>query len=157
MNTVTLQFCSFGSLMGRVIEWFTQGDVGHVDVVLPDGTLLGAQDEAGLGGKPSGVQIRPPNYGGMTHIVRVEIPCNDAAAGLAFARAQIGKPYDVTAIEAFVADRDWRNPAAWFCSELAAATLEQAGAFPHPLASPANRITPAALLLVCSALAPVEG
>ncbi|MDR3439891.1 hypothetical protein [Telmatospirillum sp.] len=157
---ITLQFCSFDSFWGKAIPWFTQGDVGHVDAVLPDGSLLGAQHEAGLGGPdvPAGVQIRPANYGdtsGMTGRIRVPLPATDGQADTfwSFLQAQIGKPYDVTAIEAFIAGRNWHDPDAWFCSELIAAALEHAGVFPYPLSSPANRVTPASLLLVCSALA----
>ena len=69
---------------------------------------------------------------------------------------QIGKPYDTTAIAAFVTGRNWRDPGSWFCSELACAALERAGIFPGELVSPANKVTPAALLLVCSAFVAVE-
>ena len=156
--SVTLQFCGFGSLAARVIERFTDplGETGHVDIVMPDGSLLGAQNESNLGGKPSGVQIRPASYvadSGGNNIVRVTIPTNpDTEQKIYdFAISQIGKPYDLTAIAAFVAGRDWRNPDSWFCSELAASSLEQGGVFPFPLFAPANKITPAGLLLTVSA------
>lgn len=159
MERITLQFCSFDSTMGALIEWFTQGLVGHVDVVMPDGQLLGAQHEAGLGGKPSGVQIRPGNYGdtsGMRHRLRATFAVTDdqAAAFYAFLQEQVGKPYDVTAIEAFAAGRDWRNTDAWFCSELATAALEVAGVI-RTLIAPANKVTPEGLMLTCSALVPI--
>jgi hypothetical protein len=157
MTEITVQFCAFDSLMGTAIRWFTQGAVGHVDAVLPTGELLGAQDADGLGGRPSGVQIRPPDYGGMRFKMRATFQVTDAHAHAFydFLQAQVGKPYDVTAIEAFIAGRDWHDDKAWFCSELQAAALERAGVFPQPLVSPANKITPAALMLVCSALVKV--
>lgn len=157
-DVITLQFCSFPSFIGQAIDWFTAGDVGHVDVVLPDGGLMGAQREDGLGGQPTGVQIRPPNYGGMQHVRRVSMPEGDGAKlGLAnnFLQAQLGKPYDTLAIVGFVVGRDWRDGGAWFCSELAARFAELAGAFPHQLCAPANKITPQELLLVCSAFGEV--
>jgi hypothetical protein len=154
---ITLQFCAFDSLMGQAIEWFTQGNVGHVDAVLPDGSLLGAQNMDGLGDQPAGVQIRPADYGNMTNKIRVRLSATDGQADTfwSFLTAQIGKPYDISAIEAFVVGRDWHDADSWFCSELIAAALEHAGIFPAELASPANKITPAALLLVCSAFVPV--
>ena len=156
---VALQFCGFTSAIANAIEWFSQGHEGHVDAVLHDGSLLGAQHEAGLGGKPAGVQIRPADYGdhcGMTDRVRVTLPATpeQEAAWDDFLMEQVGKPYDITAIEAFVVGRDWHNPQAWFCSELQAAALEAAGII-RPLASPVNKITPMGLLLACSAIAPV--
>lgn len=158
---ITLQFCSFNSLIGQAIEWFTQGTVGHVDAVLPDGSLLGAQYQDDLGGQPSGVQIRSAGYGDLQGPLRVSLAATDAQADTfwSFLTAQLGKPYDITAILAFVRGRNWRRADAWFCSELIAAGLEHTGIFPAPLAAPANKITPAGLLLVCSAfsqIAPVR-
>ena len=152
-----LQFCAFPSLAGRLIALFTEGSVGHVDAVLPGGSLLGAQNEAGLGGQPSGVQVRPMGYGGMHNIRRITLSVSPATddAFLAFLMKQLGKPYDMTAIEAFVVERDWREPDSWICSELQAAALEAASVFANPLAAPANKITPQELFLLCSAFGPV--
>ena len=48
---------------------------------------------------------------------------NDEAAAFAFARSQVGKPYDWAGVFGCLAhDRDWQQDDAWFCSELAAAT-----------------------------------
>ncbi len=69
----------------------------------------------------------------------------------AYLNAQIGKPYDKTAITAFVFNRDWREEDAWYCSELQAAALEDAG-LSHPLYLPASKVTPVSLALVMSAL-----
>lgn len=155
---VTLQFCAFKGPIPTAIEWFTQGTVGHVDIVMPDGGLLGAQQMAGLGGKPAGVQIRPQGYGGMLNPVRYSLPATPFQEDdfYGFARAQVGKPYDVEAIVAFVVGRNWRDPSAWFCSELAAAALEHAGII-HTLAAPMNKVTPEGLMLVASALATAAG
>ena len=160
METVTLQFCSFDSLAGELIDWFTQGSVGHVDAVMSDGSLLGAQHEAGLGGMPAGVQIRPANYGGnsgMRHRMRASLMVTDdeAEAFYSFLRQQVGKPYDTTAILAFAVGRDWRERDSWFCSELQAAALEEAGIV-RRLVAPSQKITPAALMLTCSALTDIE-
>jgi hypothetical protein len=63
---------------------------------------------------------------------------------LGFARTQIGKPYDWTAILALLMDRDWRDSGAWFCSELVVAALEAVGFWPRPWAFPyrPNEIDP---------------
>ncbi len=156
---ITLRFVSShkSSLMGRAIDWFTQGRVGHVDAVLPDGSLLGSQATE-YGEIPAGVQIRPANYWDFDRVYLVRIPVSEAqlAGWNGFMQRQIEKPYDYAAIAAFPVQRDWRNDDAWFCSELQAAALEEIGFWPYPLAAPVNKITPQALLLLCSASGVVE-
>lgn len=62
-----------------------------------------------------------------------------------FLRAQVGKPYDHSAIWGFASGRDWREDDSWICSELQAAALEHAGIVPNQLYLAANKITPVAL------------
>lgn len=61
-----------------------------------------------------------------------------------FCRSQVGKPYDWKAVLGIGLHRDWRDDAAWFCSELVAAALEYAGI--EPVAKDASRVTPDDLL-----------
>lgn len=148
---ITLLFCSFPSPVGKAIRWFTQGTVGHVDLMLPSGRLLGAQYASGMGA-PSGVQIRPPRYGGMTNVTLVHLPPRlDDDEIYRFATEQIGKPYDLTAIWGFVAGRDWRDPRGWYCSELIAAALEDAQIIPR-IETPISKITPQMLFFALSIL-----
>lgn len=161
MAEIALEFCAFKSFFGRLIDFGTQGEVGHVDAVLPSGELLGAQHESGLGGAPSGVQIRPARYQmtcGGYNVLRVTIAASTKTerAFYDFLRAQIGKPYDLKMIFGFAAGRDWRDPGAWICSELQAAACEAAKIFPHPLRVWKDRVTPQELLLLASALGRVE-
>jgi hypothetical protein len=153
---ITLQFIGAADLGSEMIEWFSAGVVSHVDAVMPDGSLLGARSDE-VGGKPAGVQIRPANYEPFARVVRVVLPCPEAMADEFYRliQAEIGKPYDSDAIAAFVFGRNWRDPQAWFCSELQGAMLECCGYFATPLATPANKLTPAGLLLACSARVPV--
>ena len=72
-----------------------------------------------------------------------------------FLKAQLGKPYDTLAIEAFAFNRDWRSPDAWFCDELVAAGLEQAEVV-GKLAPSVYRLDVRDLYLVVSAIAPVN-
>jgi len=168
MTTITLQFCSFTSLMGRIIDWGTQGDVGHVDIVLPDwhpraGDLLGAQHQDGLGGQPSGVQIRPVNYGdscGMENRKRVSLPTSGICqlAAYEWALSMIGTPYDTKAIEGIAVGEDWSQPGHLICSGTATGMLTQPNPsfIGHSLTRPWRIVTPAQLLLICNAFAPVE-
>ena len=169
MPELVFQYCGFDSTVSGIIARGTQGDfeidgkhvvIGHVDIVVPEG-LLGAQHEA-LGGQPSGVWVRPADYlqtcGGINP-VRVTIDCTqgqyDSAIG--FAREQIGKPYDLTALaENFVLGRDWRNPDAWFCSELSIEAANHGGIFKFPLIAKCNHVSPALGFAVMSTCGMVE-
>ena len=147
---ITLQFAAMSDPGSEAIKLFSRGWPSHVDTVLRDG-LLGARSDA-LAGVPPGVQIRPPGYEAFERTLTVKLPSTPQieAAFRAFLDAQIGKPYDKLAIAAFAVERDWREPGAWFCSELVAAALEASGWFPALLANPANEITPRDLLLAVS-------
>jgi hypothetical protein len=132
----------------------------HVEVVLPDGSLLGAH-------AVGGVQIRPAGYDKdtTTHELIVLIsfkmdmtaaqePAYDSAAIYEkkfydFLHAQIGKPYDFTGVAGLAVGRNWREDDSWFCSELVARALEEAGFFEH-LTSSANHVSPRDVLLMLS-------
>lgn len=148
--TIRLQFSRQAGIASAAIAWFSQSNFSHVDAVLPSGRLLGARHDK-VGGKPSGVEIRPTGYAKFALAVQFVIPTTDEQANkfYHFLFDQIGKPYDSSAIWGFVTGRNWRAQDSWFCSELIAAALEHAGIFP-PLYFAANKITPNALALVVS-------
>jgi|HubBroStandDraft_2_1064218.scaffolds.fasta_scaffold50385_6 hypothetical protein len=156
MNSIVLQFVGAADLGGEFIQWFDHGPFAHVDSVLPDGTLLGARSDV-WAGVPAGVQIRPADYMSFKNPVRAVLDAPDqiVKAYYDFLFDQVGKPYDMTGIVGFAVNRDWRNPAAWFCSELAAAGLEISGFLQYPLIQPANKIAPDDLALLCSAFCPM--
>lgn len=152
MTAVTLRFVTADDLVSRAIR---AGEYGywatHVEALMPDGTYLGAHYSGG-------VQARPRTYDAATFTRQafVPLPCDPAQAVrfTNFLEAQLGKPYDLEAIAALVAGRDWRRADAWFCSELQAAALEQAGII-RPIAAEVAKITPRDLLMIVSALVPV--
>jgi hypothetical protein len=145
---ITLRFVNGKSFVTAAIQRAEYGFwASHVEALMPDGTLLGAHIDGG-------VQARPRDYdkGQFTREVFVDI---EAAPDVcdrfhAFLREQLGKPYDTTAIFAFVAARDWQEKDSWFCSELQAAALVACGWFVTPLATEFNHITPRDLLLIVS-------
>lgn len=145
---IRLRFVSGNDFVSAAIR---AGEYGfwssHVEAVMPDGMLLGAHADGG-------VQERAPGYdrAWLTRQLIVPLPSvppqDDAFH--AFLRAQRGKPYDMTAIAALIAERDWQEPDSWFCSELIAAGLMACGWFASSLAATANKITPRDLLLIVS-------
>jgi hypothetical protein len=145
---ITLRFVTGDSMVSAAIRRAEYGFwASHVEALMPDGTLLGAHIDGG-------VQARARDYdkGQFTRELFADI---DAAPDVcdrfqAFLRSQLGKPYDKTAILAFVAARDWQEKDSWFCSELQAAALVACGWFASPLATEFNHITPRDLLLIVS-------
>lgn len=150
---LSVQLVAGSGLSSEAIEWFEGYPAySHVDIVLPDGSLLGAREDA-IGGQPPGVRVRPPEYEKWEHRLLLTIGASQAEEDgfYGFARAQLGKPYDKLAILAFLVDRNWRDEDAWFCSELVAASLENATLI-RPLITPANKLTPGCLATVLSAI-----
>lgn len=64
----------------------------------------------------------------------------DVDGARAWLNAQVGKPYDWTALLSWVVRRDWQEDDAWFCSELVEACRSRFG---RPVfREQASRITP---------------
>lgn len=134
---ITLQFATSAGFGSKVIRWFTYSDFSHVDVVLPDGTLLGARANGG-------VKIRPAGYEKFIKTARfvADVPADVEAKIYAFLHAQVGKPYDKTGIVNLVFQkRNWHDDDSWFCSELVAAAFEAAG-WPLVVVPDPERVTP---------------
>lgn len=149
---IYLQFVRQAALTSDLIAWLSQGHVSHVDCVLPNGNLLGSRSDR-VGGKPVGVQIRPPDYEKfiLKEVLTVPAKPKQERDFYTFLDAQLGKPYDHAAIWGFVTGRNWRDDDSWICSELQAAGLEAAGIVP-PLYLAANKISPGSLALAVSAI-----
>jgi hypothetical protein len=126
---ITLQFSSQRGFVPWAIRWGTWCDISHVDLVLPDGSLLGARSDT----VNPGVQIRQGDYGNFTRIIQCDYDFTPAQTDLyiGWCRSQIGKPYDKRGIASYITHkrriRDWRDESAWYCSELQARASEVAG------------------------------
>ena len=163
---IRIRFVTGNDLISNAIRAYEHdGWATHVEAVMPDGSLLGAHLDGG-------VMARAVDYdkGTRTRELIVELCEDDSHCALtgnvpqeiaripdrfhAFLRAQVGKPYDMTAIMGLALNRDWREPESWFCSELQAAALEACGYLPK-LAAADNHISPRDLLLVLSGRVPI--
>jgi hypothetical protein len=164
---ITLQYSRSTELVSLLIAKACRSDFSHVDLVLPDGTLLGASDSPKapyLEGNPCGVAIRPPDYQPFAIRRQAHLKCSPEVEKnfLTAAKLQLGEPFDNTAMHAVFSSRpdtgrDWRDPDAWFCSELFAWCLEQARFFDWELAISKDRVTPPDLILITNfALANVD-
>jgi hypothetical protein len=159
MDTVTLQFSTTDAWQSALIRRVCHSPFSHVDLVLPDGNMLGASDSPDapvVSGNSHGVAIRPSNYQEFATRRRMIIETAKADAITAAAVLQLGKPFDGDALYAFLGsadpltfDRDWRDPGKWFCAELVAAAFETGGHWlPEPLVWPLTRVSPTDLLLM---------
>jgi len=89
--------------------------------VLPDG-YLGAHIDGG-------VLLRPFDYDKkcqFTFLGTNALTQEQEQKYEAYARSQIGEPYDLTAIFGDALHRDWRSTNGWFCSDLMQMCSEQA-------------------------------
>jgi hypothetical protein len=155
---ITLQYSRSTELVSLLIAKACRSEFSHVDLVLPDGTLLGASDSPKapyLQGNPDGVAIRPPDYQPFATRRQAHLRCSPEVEEnfLAVAKSQLGEPFDNTAMHAVFSSRpntgrDWRDADAWFCSELFAWCLEASGFFGWELAISKDRVTPPDLILI---------
>lgn len=146
---IVIRFVQYHDLMGLAISAASYGHwATHVDTVMPSGEWVGAHV---LGG----VQARPPDYDRGTRLQQrfVALPCDEwtAARFYQFIESQVGRPYDISAIAAFVAYRDWSQDDKWFCSELPAKGLMVCSLL-APVAAKLSKITPRDLLLILSGI-----
>jgi hypothetical protein len=145
------------NLPSRAIEYVSFGPYSHAGFwSVPDWTKPGYvydSREDCIGGASPGVQYRDADYLNIYPrftMFEFDTTFEQEARLVYFLREQQDLPYDKPAIFGFAADRDWRDPNSWFCSELVAAALEYANIVPR-LHAPANKITPVALGLAMSA------
>lgn len=126
---------------GWVVRTFTWSDFSHVGFKLDDGRILDSTPELG-------VSFRVDCDDDTTEYYAVCAPSQVIARAVAWAEAQVGKPYDWSAIWGFVCRRDsWQCDDRWFCSELVEKSFDNAG---FPILrdrGQVDRITPRDLLL----------
>lgn len=146
-----IQFSSSTAFTSQIIRRLCHSPFSHVDIILANG-LLGVSGPDTSLGDLGGVRIRPDPAWPYRIKRTLTLTTPVAERIVEIAQEQINKPFDNGALYDFLSDkpgdRDWRAADAWFCSELVAYALEQAGFFPYTLVSCKNRITPADLLLI---------
>lgn len=109
-----------------LVRKMSHSPFSHVDLMLPDGNLLGASDSPDapiIRGNPRGVAVRPPDYQHFGYRRRMILRTNRADAVTAAVMSQLGKPFDNSGIRNFLSDkfpgvRDWTDTGQWWCSEL---------------------------------------
>ena len=163
MVTIPIRFVTCHDAISWTIRGAEMGFwASHAEVIMPDGTYLGAHADGGVEARPAGYDA---TYKPLELIVHVPATEDQAAACYAFLTSELGKPYDLGAIAdlalgavrpiAGESQEDWRDPAAWFCSELVMAALDHAGLFPNGLPVTPRHITPRDLEFALCGLAKI--
>jgi hypothetical protein len=147
---------------GLAICALTHSPFSHLDLVLEDGSLLGASDNPEapvIRGNPRGVAIRPYDY--QRFAIRQDAVINTTLETKVkftdFCTAQIGRPFDTSALKLGIflstefANRDWRDDKQWYCAELMGRAAEVSCLLGYFYPGIKNRMTAADLLIWLSA------
>jgi hypothetical protein len=128
MASVTLQFSRpdlekekwSQRIVSEGIMKETRSEICHVDIVTPEGTLIGAHIE-------DGIRERQPDYQAWGLRIRVTIPATEeqAAKLYAYARSMIGTPYDSKDILGIaLGDARLHDSAKMICSGFASEAID---------------------------------
>lgn len=116
---IRFQFVLGASFSSRLISWWGSSYNGfsHVDSVLSNGDLIGARSDK-VGGKPPGVQVRPPNYEKWKRrvVVEIQVAAWQEKAWEKWLKGQVNKPYDKAAILGFILGIPLHDRGHWDCS-----------------------------------------
>jgi hypothetical protein len=133
-----------------LIRTDTLSQVSHAEVVLRDGTIVGAYGD--------GVQHRPGDYDtGSTAQMFVDIPHPDVDAWETFLLGKVGTPYDYAAIAGFALHADMHTPGHTICSALVADALRHVGIVSKKQFKPDHMTSPSDLALALSYMAQMCG
>lgn len=109
--------------VGAFIRWYTWSWAAHAAIQLDDGTIIDAT-------LANGVSHHQRVMGKEQRFYDIVLPPEaNMKNATQWLYAQLGKPYDWTAITGMAFRRDWHDPKSWFCSELVEA-FSEAGHFP---------------------------
>ena len=121
-----------GSWLIRTVSW---SEWSHVEIILPDGRLLGAAAPHGVG-----LSTYEERMSIAAHAATMCVP-GDMNTAAAWGETQLGKPYDYVGVVGLGLHRDWEKDDKWWCSEFAAEFLVQGGFAPYR-ADAIQRLTP---------------
>lgn len=127
-----------GSWLIRTFSW---SEWSHVEIMMPDGRLLGAAAPEGVGLCTYEERIKI-----SAHAATMCFP-GDMNAAATWGETQLGKPYDYFGVLGLGLHRDWEADDSWWCSEFAAQFLKQGGFAPYR-SDAIKRLTPQHLFML---------
>lgn len=132
MQVVYCRRLNLGSLLLRTGMWSSWS---HCAILTPDNTAIEAAAFEGVVERPYADFIADKSEFSLKTI---EVP--DDAAAIAWARTQIGKPYDWLGAIGIALHREWQQDDSWFCSELVEGAAVRGGR--QRFVNQAQRVTP---------------
>lgn len=108
--------------LSTIIRLTTWSEWSHCELMRDDGLLLGADYPQGVDYFSFENRLRL-----ATKWAIAEVAGANEARVWAFAREQLGKPYDLRGALGIPFRSNWNDPARWWCSELVAASFLHAG------------------------------
>lgn len=129
MNTIKIQLSYSETIGGKIIQWFTNSQYSHVDIIFDKEDYQYIQTGL-IGSRPGrGVILHNKRYE-VEDIYEIKLTEEQEKIFWRFVLLQLGKNYDWRGIFCWFCPsifRNWQNPDRWFCSELVAAGLKEAG------------------------------
>ena len=123
MSTLIAVYSRSATLGGLLLRYSDRwGGWSHCGVVTPQNTIIEARAFHGV------VESSMAEFvGRCSHceFTRIDVP--DADAGVAWAREQLGKPYDYGAVAGNLFRESWQDDDKWECSELLEGAVAKAG------------------------------
>lgn len=132
MKAIFVRRSNIGSLLLRTGMWSSWS---HCAVVTPQQTVIEAAAFHGV--------IERPLADFLAHVSKSsvkDIALPDDAAAIAWARSQIGKPYDWAGATGLAFQREWQRADFWFCSEFLEGVATAGGR--QRFVNQASRVTP---------------
>ncbi len=148
MDKVTIVYSNSSKILSKLIQIVTWSKWSHVAMLTEDGKNVIEAVGHGVREIPLKDFVKDKRrYTFQTYNV------NSKSTVIEFARSQIGKKYDFSALFGIFFKRDWEKNNRWFCSELVTASLQadKSSPFRNDLD---GRITPSDLWKVNPSLRP---
>lgn len=122
MSHLRAIYCRTFGPMTPVIRARFWSDWSHCGIITPDETVLEASFWHGV------VETDIEDFlASCTKWTEKPIECPSPTVGIAWARTQIGKPYDTWGALGLGFNREWQSEEDWFCSEYLEQTVVMAG------------------------------
>lgn len=115
-------YCRRRTLGSWLLRFFMWSSWSHCGIVTPEDTVIEALAWKGVVETPfAEFSERISKY----DVKFIEVP--DAAAGIAWARSQVGQRYDWWSVIGLGLRREWGRPNDWNCGELCEGAVERSG------------------------------
>ncbi len=122
-----------------LIRFTTFGRYSHCDVLLDDGTLIGATISAGVSRVPVGERLKKVT---RIAVLEIEMTPGEEREVVSALRSQLNRDYDWLAVFGWLFRQNWDSRKSWFCSELVAWAFRQAQVHLVSKRALVKRVTP---------------